>query len=246
MVSPGDFLTPIPPDARWRRLIQGGPLAIIDVLLSRPKNRGEHIIGLRKLCYFAAVEAGFSKQILQLKVAHAAVHGLITFRMDPEIIRPAYILLGWAMKQGSPGFKRTRIFLSKEKMNIAKISEEIMQNRWFRLDTGVMQGIEFLRSQLPEQGKPGAIAYPPEIELPPDDDELDEDNDEEEEQKAIDEDIRLEEERIRLETEEREFMERAAKAAADKEAKEYADAMAKKKAEKWLRQEEEKRKAERR
>lgn len=235
-VTPGDSLTPMPTSGRWRRVVQGGSLAIIDVLLSRPMNRGEHIIGLRKLLALVTEECGFKKQNIQLKVAHAAVHGLITFVLDPEIARVAFVLLGWCMKDSSPGFKKVRIYLRK--MDISKICTEYMLNGRFRLDTGIMTAIEFFRTMMPAQGQAGAISMPPDIDIPDESNDVNMDDDEEEERKAIEEDVRKEEQRLKQIEDDREFLERTAKIKAAEEAKAAADEMAKKKAEKKERERE--------
>jgi len=240
-VIPGESLSPMPTSGRWRRIVQGGSMAIIDVLLSRPMNRGEHLIGLKKLLANVTEECGFKKQNIQLKVANAAVHGLLTFTLDPEIARVAFVLLGWCMKESSPGFKKVRIYLRK--MGIDKICEEYMLNGRFRLDTGIMTGIEFLRTMMPQQGQDGAIPMPPEIDIPDESQDVNQDDDAEEERKAVEEDARREEQRLKQIEEEREFLERTAKVKAAEEAKAAADELAKKKAEKREREREREREA---
>jgi len=240
-VTPGDWLAPMPTSGRWRRVVQGGSMAIIDVLLSRPMNRGEHIIGLRKLLANATEECGFKKQNIQVKVANAAVHGLLTFPLDPEIARIAFVLLGWCMKDSSPGFKKVRMYLRK--MEVDRICTEYMLNGRFRLDTAIMTGIEFLRTMMPLQGQIGAIPMPPEIDIPDEANDVNQDDDEEEERKAVEEDVRKEEQRIKQIAEEQEFLERTAKVKAAEEAKAAADEMAKKKAEKREREREREREA---
>ena len=240
-VTPGDSLTPLPTAGRWRRIVRGGTSAILDILLARPLNRVEHIIGLRKVQSFIVQECGFKKLNVQLKTATAAIHGLLTFKHDPEIARLAFTLLGWCMHPNSPGLKKVRVYLKK--MEIESICKDYQQNGLFRLDTAIMNGIAVLRTLMPAQGMPGAIPLPPEIDLPVEETTVDLNNDEEEERKAIEEDIRKEEERMKAEQEEKEFQERAAKVKADEEAKARADEMALKKAQKREREREREEKA---
>jgi hypothetical protein len=61
---------------------------------------------------------------------------------------------------GSPGIKRVRIFLRE--MKVPEIAEHYMQNDRFRLDTGVLNGIHWLRGWMPDPGSAGAIPEPPE------------------------------------------------------------------------------------
>ena len=234
MVTPGDELTPLNTQGRWRRIIQGGPLATIDMLTSQPLDRNEHIIGLHKLVSFANIECGFTKGVIQLKAAHSAVHGLKIFPDDPEIAKPAFLLLGWCLKEGTPGFKRVKIYLRNE--GVPSIAESFMDNEKFRLDTAILNNISWLRGNMPRKPQIGYIPDPPEYIYPAEEENVDEDDDEEMERLACLEDIRFAEDKKRNEEEERMFAERATKAKEEKNAKEKADEKARKKQERFLRE----------
>ena len=235
MVTPGDSLTPMPTQARWRRVVQGGILATMDLIMNRPVNRTEHIIGLQKIIAFVMVDCGFKKSAVQIKAANVAMHDLMTFTHDAEIATPAFTILGWCMKEGSPGLKRVKIYLRKMKPDAIAI--EFMENGRFRLDTNVMSAILFFRSQsmihFPE-GTPGHVPALPEIDIP-EDNNVDINDDEEEEQKAIAEDSRKVAEAIQAAQDEKDFLERTAATKAAEKARLEADEMARKKAEKWER-----------
>ena len=61
MITPGEEFDPLPQATRWRKLMLGGPLAVLDRLALYPDHRHEHSAGLHKLLAFAMKTNGFHK-----------------------------------------------------------------------------------------------------------------------------------------------------------------------------------------
>ena len=228
MVTPGEHLTPLPTISRWRRIVQGGPLAAIDIMLLHPLNRGEHRRGLTLLNAYASQNKGFVRATVQLKAAHAACHTLLTFHHDIELARLAFIVLIYATQEDTPGVKKVRIYLRK--VDFIAIATDYLD--FFRMDGAIVNFIGWIRGHAGFE----SIPPPPEIVIPEDLEEGEnEDDDEELERLACEEDVRIAAEKERAEREERMFQERAALAKEKEAMAKAADEALKKAQEKMLR-----------
>jgi hypothetical protein len=142
--TPGADLTPPTTEERWRRIAQGGTLAIIDMLNYNSTDRLEYKIGLSRLMDYAQKNQGYKKDF-QTKIADIAIHALVTFKGDSEIMGLAFLVAGYSlMNSKSP--KKVRVILLKG--GIVSMIEELLKNN--RDDPRIIGAIAWLRSKLPK------------------------------------------------------------------------------------------------
>jgi len=158
VVIPGEELTPLQTAGRWRKLVMGGPLSILDKLKAEPFNRLENLLALKRLAALAQKSTGFTKGSVQVKAATAALTCLDTFPNDPEVVRAAINLVGWTLA-GGPAKDKVRMVLEQSPFlpTITKYLER------FRLDSTVLSSAAFVRQAMTVVPQPPVYVPPPDI-----------------------------------------------------------------------------------
>ena len=158
VVIPGEELTPLQTAGRWRKLVMGGPLSILDKLKAEPFNRLENLLGLKRLAALAQKSTGFTKGSVQVKAATAALTCLDTFPNDPEVVRAAINLVGWTLA-GGPAKDKVRLVLEQSPFlpTITKYLER------FRLDSTVLSSASFVRQAMTVVPLPPVYVPPPDV-----------------------------------------------------------------------------------
>ena len=168
-VVPGEQHQVLPDALRWKRLRQGGGLAILDRLESHYYYHSEFEVGLRLLMGVGQNNHGFKNTATTLRVATVALKALKTYSMDADVATYAFTLIGLCLR-GKKFHHKVRQLIIAEDL-AATVGKYL---KYFRRNPQVMGGISFLRGgmknyfpQDPEQDlqtlvpAPGAI---PEIE----------------------------------------------------------------------------------
>lgn len=151
-VVPGEHHEVLPDALRWRRLRQGGLLAVLDQLEAHWYYHAEYTVGLRQLMGIGQNGFGFKNTQLTLRVAAVALKALHTYPLDEEIATYCFTLLGIGLR--GVKFERKVRQLCLEN-GIVQLVERNM--KYFRRNTRVMGGLSFLRGGM-------AKYLPPEIE----------------------------------------------------------------------------------
>mmetsp|Transcript_16244 Transcript_16244/g.24468 ORF Transcript_16244/g.24468 Transcript_16244/m.24468 type:complete len:885 (+) Transcript_16244:140-2794(+) len=148
-VIPGEELQPISITSQWKRVVKGGPLAVLDRLAEFPMNRYEHLIGLRYLVIFAQKEGiGFSRINVREKVSFLSLRCMRTFPLDNEICAPCITLIGYCIHGNM--HKKLKNTLLKD-----GLVDEIMKvMNFYRTDSNVMNAINWLRRVMPRDIPP--------------------------------------------------------------------------------------------
>lgn len=139
-VVPGEQHEVLPDALRWKRIRQGGILAVLDQLEERWYYHGEYVVGLRQIMGIGQNGHGFGKTKITLRVAALALKALNTYAMDEEITTYCFTLLGLCLR--GVKFERKVRQLCLEN-NIVQLVERNM--KYFRRSARVMGGISFLR-----------------------------------------------------------------------------------------------------
>lgn len=144
LVTPGDFLQPQSLQREWKKVMKGGPLAVLDRLSNCHENRSEHITGMKLLIVFAQKEGvGFSRINIREKVAEMCLRALKMFPVDNEICAPAFNLIGYCIH----GHMHKKL-----KMTIIKaglIDELTKCMAVYRTDSKVINAVNWLRRVMP-------------------------------------------------------------------------------------------------
>lgn len=143
LVVPGEEEEALPDDIRWRRLQQGGPLAISDRLDAFPKNRQEQLTGLRYLISFAQNSTGFPHSNVALRAANIALRNLQIYENDPEIAGSCFHLMGWCLKGLKAERKVRNLFMQNDVVML--VHHYITE---FRSNTRIMGSVAWLRSSM--------------------------------------------------------------------------------------------------
>jgi hypothetical protein len=151
-VVPGEQHEVLPDALRWKRLRQGGVLAVLDRLESHWYYHAEYVVGLRQLMGIGQNAHGFKNTKTTLRVAAVALKALNTYPMDEEIATYCFTLLGLGLRGVKFERKVRQLCLESD---IVGLVERNM--KYFRRNERVMGGLSFLRGGM-------AKYLPPEIE----------------------------------------------------------------------------------
>lgn len=165
LIVPGEQHEVLPDEMRWKRLRQGGVLAVLDRLEVYYYYRSEYTVGLRMVLGFGQNSHGFKNTKTTLRVAAVALKALKTFSMDPDIAQYAFTLLGLCLRGVKFERKVRQLCLHDD---IVATVEKFM--KYFRKHSGLMGGISFMRGGMqkylpvdPEQDLQTLIPPPGEV-----------------------------------------------------------------------------------
>ncbi len=148
-VTPGEELEPQSIRAEWKKIVKGGPLAILDRLARYPEYRNEHLQGMHFLVTFAQKEGiGFSRMNIREKVVNLVLHCLQTFPLDNEICSLCFTLVGYSLH--GQMHKQLKNKLIKEGF-IDEVEKCMIK---YRNDGSVMNSVNWLRKVLPREIPP--------------------------------------------------------------------------------------------
>jgi hypothetical protein len=139
-VIPGEQHEVLPDAFKWRRIRQGGVLALLDRLEMYPNYYAEYEVGLRMLFAMGQNGHGFKTVPITLRVAALALKALDTYHMDPEVATRCFNILGWCLRGNKFERKVRQLCLHT---NIVKTVELYM--KYFRKNPRVMGSICWLR-----------------------------------------------------------------------------------------------------
>lgn len=139
-VTPGEENAVLPDHLRWKRLTQGGPLAILDRMELYPKHRNELHEGLKKLLAFGLCNSGFKSTQTSLHVAKTCMNILKEFKTDPELFAQALEVIRWALHGKAE--RKARFLCTSEGIE-GIISEGLAV---FRHNGAVVNAIQAVRS----------------------------------------------------------------------------------------------------
>ena len=144
-VVPGEKHEVLPDAIKWRRLRQGGVLAVLDRLETNSQYRAEFEGGLRLLLGVGQNGHGFKNVTTTLRVATVALKAISTYDMDPDICAPAFTLIGLCLRGVKFERKVRQLCLQ---MDIVKTVEKYLKH--FRRNPYIMGSISFLRGGMPK------------------------------------------------------------------------------------------------
>jgi hypothetical protein len=142
-VIPGEKSEVLPPTIRWKRLQQGGPLAILDRLEQHPLQSEEYKVGMRYLVGFCSAQHGFTDSNIALRAVRLIMQALQTFEHDVAIVAYGYALLGWCMV-GKSEFKVKNLLVEHALVDLV-----LQHMHRFRYNGAVVNAITTLRSKMP-------------------------------------------------------------------------------------------------
>ena len=160
--TPGEELEPQSIRSEWKKVLKGGPLAILDRLARYPQYRDEHIRGMHHLLTFAQKESknGFLRINIRTKVVYLVMHSLNEFRDDNEICWLCFTLIGYSLYGKDQEF----IDLRKKLINYHRQNDENSDISFidhvkncmikYRNDSHVINSINWLRKVLPKDIPP--------------------------------------------------------------------------------------------
>ena len=157
VMCPGESVVPLSVQDKWKKIVHGGPLCIIDTLNQFSSHRHEYLTGLRLLISFAQKGNGFRRENIQLKAAMVAIHAMKTFEMDADINSLAIALIGYCICKdevrseiNNDANRKVRNYCLHQDMTemIADLLEK------FRSDGKVLGAIQWLRSAFPHDIPP--------------------------------------------------------------------------------------------
>ena len=95
LIIPGEEQMPLTTNRRWRRLVLGGPLAVIDRMQLYPFHLLDILKGLEKLLCFSQQEGGvhFDKGMISEKAALTAIYAIQCFPGNPDVAAYSFALL---------------------------------------------------------------------------------------------------------------------------------------------------------
>lgn len=139
-VIPGEQHEVLPDELRWKRLRQGGVLAVLDRLELYYYYRTEYETGMRMVLAFGQNSHGFKNTTTTMRVAAFALKALKTYAMDPDIAQYSFTLLGLCLRGVKFERKVRQLCVHNE---IASTVSTYL--KYFRKHPGLMGGISFLR-----------------------------------------------------------------------------------------------------
>jgi hypothetical protein len=141
---PGEEQQVLSEEIKWRRLQQGGALAILDRLALYPYDHNDHINGLRRLIAFGQSGQGYKNSRIALRVAEISLNCLQTYTKDPEMISLASTCIAWSLC--GKGERKVRPYVLESGLSelISSLSTE------FRSDSRVVNSLSFLIGRIPK------------------------------------------------------------------------------------------------
>eukprot|EP01032_Pedospumella_encystans_P024737 gene24737-27963_t len=139
-VIPGEQHQVLPDALRWKRIRQGGTLAVLDRLESHVHYHSEYEVGLRLLLGAGQNAHGFKNSATIVRVTTLALEALHTYNMDPDIAAYAFTLIGLCLRNRKTNPKVRQLILADDLA--ATVSKYL---KYFRRHPQVMGSISFLR-----------------------------------------------------------------------------------------------------
>ena len=139
-VLPGEQHQVLPDELRWKRLRQGGALAVLDRLESHYYYHSEFEVGLRLLLGIGQNMRGFKNTATTVRVASVSLKALTTYHMDPDIASYAFTLLGLCLRGKKFNYKVRQLCMAAD---LAAIVLKYL--KYFRRHPQVMGSIAWLR-----------------------------------------------------------------------------------------------------
>ena len=139
-VIPGEQSEVLPASLRWKRLRQGGALAVLDRLELHWYCLAEYTVGLRLLMGIGQNGYGFKNTATTMRVATIALKALHTYPMDEDVTTHSFTLLGICLRGVKFERKVRQLCLQNH------IVETVERNmKYFRRNARVLGGISFIR-----------------------------------------------------------------------------------------------------
>lgn len=155
-VTPGEETEHVSFETRWKRLQQGGLLAVLDHLELSTADCEEMRKGLHMIVNYGQNSVGFKNARISMRVAQLAIKCIRTFVLDADVLSLSFITLGWCIR-GKAERKARQLCIE---LGIVELVEESIKT--FRNDGKVMNGIAWLRGTMMKY-----LTIPPEIEHHP-------------------------------------------------------------------------------
>lgn len=139
-VVPGEQHQVLPDELRWKRLRQGGALAVLDRLESHYYYHSEFEVGLRLLMGIGQNARGFKNTATTLRVTSMALKALKTYTMDPDIACYAFTLIGLCVRGKKFNHKVRQLIMADD-----LAATVVKYIKFFRRHAQVMGSIAWLR-----------------------------------------------------------------------------------------------------